>query len=134
MCHPERSASGVELLRVERQRTSKSARHKPSRIFYAIPEAFPTVDIYSYEQKVSVNHCRSQIVAIRPRSFAASPHAVILERSEESRGATPLEDDTGGGRKGRGKREKRNVGEDIILPQNNRPSPSIGRSMTKALY
>ena len=34
---------------------------------------------------------------IRPRSFAASPHAVILEQSEESRGATPLEDDTGGG-------------------------------------
>ena len=33
---------------------------------------------------------------IRPRSFAASPHAVILEGREESRGATPLEDDTGG--------------------------------------
>ena len=37
----------------------------------------------------------------RPRSFVAPPHAVILERSkpkvcsEESRGATTLEDDTG---------------------------------------
>ena len=28
------------------------------------------------------------------RSFAPSPHVVILERSEESRGATPLEDDS----------------------------------------
>ena len=69
MCHPERSASGVELLRVERQRTSKSARHKPSRISYAIPEAFPTVSIYSYEQKISVTQCRSQIVAIRRFAF-----------------------------------------------------------------
>ena len=42
---------------------------------------------------------------IRPRSFAASPHAVILEQSEESRGATPLEDDTDGAEEG--KREKR---------------------------
>ena len=29
-----------------------------------------------------------------PRSFAMSPRVVILERSEESRGATSLEDDT----------------------------------------
>ena len=54
-----------------------------------------------------------QSKTIRPRSFAASPHAVILEQGEESRGATPLEDDTGGG--GKVKSEE-NVGEDIILP------------------
>ena len=43
--------------------------------------------------------------SIRPRSFAATPHAVILEQGEESRGATPLEDDTDGAEEG--KREKR---------------------------
>ena len=39
----------------------------------------------------------AQPKTIRPRSFATSPHAVNLEGREESRGATPLEDDTGGG-------------------------------------
>ena len=69
VCHPERSVSGVELLRAERERTSKSARREPSRISCALPEAFPTVGIYSYKQKISVNHCRSQIVAIRRFAF-----------------------------------------------------------------
>ena len=36
------------------------------------------------------------LALFRPKSFAVSPHAVILERSEEARGATPLENGTGG--------------------------------------
>ena len=47
-------------------------------------------------QKLQHSHLRVLFCVCRPRSFAASPHAVILERSEESRGATPFEDDTGG--------------------------------------
>ena len=70
----------------------------------------------------------------RPRSFAASPHAVIFEGREESRGATPLEDDTGGGKEGKREEGKRNVGEDIILPQNNRPPKPIRLSKANDFY
>ena len=62
---------------------------------------------------------------IRPRSFAASPHAVILEGREESRGATPLEDDTGGGR--RSKEWERRGGYHPPAKNNRLPNP-IGLS------
>ena len=64
---------------------------------------------------------------IRPRSFATSPHAVILEQSEESRGATPLEDDTGGGKEVKSEKRVRRGGYHPPAKNTRSPNP-IGLS------
>ena len=51
---------------------------------------------------------KGQPQTIRPRSFTAPPRGVILERIEESRVATPFEDETGKGKKPQANGEMQN--------------------------
>ena len=60
-------------------------------LLITIPQSLRDSSLYTREPLVCANILRRRSLS---RSFAPSPHVVILERSEESRGATPLEDDS----------------------------------------